>query len=204
VIRALLLLGLLSFPALAADTNIKRQSILVLGDSISAAYGMSLQEGWVALLDQHLQQSGQPYRTINASMSGETTGGGLRRLNGLLTMHSPAIVIIELGGNDGLRGYPVTQMRDNLRQMVSQAQASGARVVLLSTEIPPNLGPVYTEMFRQSFAQVAEATGASLGPFLLEKVALDRALMQSDGIHPTAQAQPILLETVLETIENAL
>lgn len=204
MIRALLLLGLFSFPAFAADTDTKRQSILVLGDSISAAYGMSLQEGWVALLDQHLRQSGQPYRTINASMSGETTSGGLRRLNGLLTMHSPAIVIIELGGNDGLRGYPVNQMRDNLRQMVSQAQASGARVVLLRTEIPPNLGPVYTDMFRQSFVQVAEATGASLGPFLLEKVALDRALMQSDGIHPTAQAQPILLETVLETIENAL
>ncbi len=165
---------------------------------------MSLQEGWVALLEQHLEQTGQAYSTVNASMSGETTGGGLRRLDSLLATHAPAIVIIELGGNDGLRGYPVKQMRDNLTQMVSLAQGSGARVVLLPTEIPPNLGPVYTQMFRQSYSHVAEATGATLGPFLLEKVALEPALMQSDGIHPTAEAQPILLETVLKTIESAL
>jgi acyl-CoA thioesterase-1 len=180
------------------------QRLLVLGDSISAAYGLSLEEGWVALAGAALAGRGLAVDVVNASISGETSAGGRRRLPALLETHDPDAVVIELGGNDGLRGYPVAQLRENLAAMAETAQASGARVLLLPMEIPPNYGPRYAGAFRDSFPQVAEETGASLGPFPLEAVATDPTLMQADGIHPTAAAQPRIVETLLPALEAVL
>jgi len=187
---------LLAVPALAASPR----TLLVLGDSISAAYGMSLEQGWVALLEQRLQDSHPELRVVNASISGETTGGGLRRLPTLLERYQPAILLLELGGNDGLRGYPPATIRDNLAGMTRLAQDSGARVLLLPMEIPPNYGARYTQAFRAGFAKVAKQTGAGLTPFILEGIATEPGLMQADGIHPTAAAQPLMLENVLPTL----
>ena len=135
--------------------------ILVLGDSISAAYGLSLEQGWVALLESRLENEDRPYHTVNASISGDTSAGGLRRLPALLETHEPRIVIIELGGNDGLRGYPVGQLRDNLIAMIELSEAAGATALVLPMEIPPNLGKFYTDAFRATFTQAAEHTGAA-------------------------------------------
>lgn len=172
------------------------QSVLVMGDSISAGYGIQQEQGWVHLLDQTLARSESNWRAINASISGETTGGGLARIDGVLAEHEPAIVIIELGGNDGLRGYPVSRIRDNLNQMVERVSASGATPIIAAMRIPPNYGPRYARAFDNVFVDVASAQQVTLIPFLLEKVALEEGLMQDDGIHPTAQAQPLLLEAV--------
>ena len=173
------------------------KQLLVLGDSISAAYGMDLEQGWVALLQSHLESNQTDWTVINASISGDTTGGGLQRLPDLLQRHTPDIVIIELGGNDGLRGFPVKKLRDNLTALTLNSQASGATVLLLSMEIPPNFGSRYTTLFRESFAIVAGQTNASVAPFILANIALNSELMQADGIHPTAGAQPLLLANVL-------
>ena len=189
----------LSEPAFARELR-----ILVLGDSISAAYGMSLEQGWVAQLDATLQQQSPEYRVVNASISGETSVGGLQRLPALLDEHQPALVLIELGGNDGLRGYPLQALRDNLTRMVTIAQQGGASVVLLPMEIPPNYGTRYTTGFRQSYEKVASATDSALAPFILDGVATDPVLMQPDGIHPTVEAQPRLLANVLPTIVKTL
>jgi acyl-CoA thioesterase-1 len=181
-----------------------QHTILVMGDSISAAYGMSLQQGWVTKLEQHINRDHDPVSIINASISGETVAGGLRRLPTLLLEHAPELVIIELGGNDGLRGYPLGKLRDQLTEMVALSQQSNARVILLPMEIPPNYGNRYTLGFRQSFALVASNTGSILGPFILDGVATDPALMQEDGIHPTVQAQDTLMQNALPTILHAL
>jgi acyl-CoA thioesterase-1 len=180
------------------------RTLLVLGDSISAAYGMSLEQGWVSQLADELRSAGEPWMVVNASISGETTAGGLRRLPALLEEHRPALVIIELGGNDGLRGYPVKSLQENLEQMARLAQDAGARVLILPMEIPPNYGARYTRLFREAFAAAATATGSTLGPFLLEGVATEGALMQADGIHPTAAAQARLLDNVRPTLEELL
>ena len=173
------------------------KQILVLGDSISAAYGMDLEQGWVALLQQHLTANEADWKVINASISGDTTGGGLQRLPDLLKRHTPDIVVIELGGNDGLRGFPITQLRQNLTTLTLSAQKTGASVLLLSMEIPPNFGSRYTTLFRDSYSIVAKQTAAPVAPFILSNIALDAKLMQSYGIHPTAGAQSLLLENVL-------
>jgi acyl-CoA thioesterase-1 len=165
---------------------------------------MSLEEGWVALLAGRLAASHPDWQVINASISGETSAGAAGRLPELLEEHAPAVVIIELGGNDGLRGYPVKRLQANLTAMVEQSQAVGAEVLILAMEIPPNYGSRYTESFRSSFALVAEATGTTLSPFMLDGVATDRSLMQSDGIHPTAAAQPLLLANVWPHLEPLL
>jgi len=170
--------------------------VLIMGDSISAAYGMSLEEGWVALLRERLGERGLAYDVVNASISGETTAGGLRRIPALLERHSPAVVVIELGGNDGLRGYPPAQFESNLRRMVTAAQRAGARALLLPMELPPNYGARYTAALRNAYRAVAEETGAALGTFPLEGIATDRTLMQADGIHPTAEAQSMILDEV--------
>jgi acyl-CoA thioesterase-1 len=180
------------------------RSVLVLGDSISAAYGMSLEQGWVNLLARRLREAHPGTDVLNASISGETTAGALRRLPALLEQHTPALVVIELGGNDGLRGFPLGSLRSNLTRLVEQSQAAGARVVLLPMEIPPNYGARYSRGFRESYQQVAGETGSALAPFPLAGVATDPAMMQADGIHPTAAAQPVLLERVLPTIVAAL
>jgi acyl-CoA thioesterase-1 len=182
-----------------------RPVILVFGDSISAGYGLErVDEGWVALLQARLGQKGYGYEVVNASVSGETTAGGLARLPRALAVHHPAIVILELGGNDGLRALPVAQMRDNLGHMIDLAQASGARVLLLGMRIPPNYGPEYTERFQATFEAIARQRKLAFQPFLLERVALDPKLMQADGVHPDAAAQPALLDAVWPALEPLL
>ncbi len=172
------------------------RTILVFGDSLGAAYGLSPEVGWVALLTQRLQTQGYGYQVVNASVSGETTEGGLERLPRALKVHPPAIVILELGGNDGLRGLPVSTMRDNLAQMVRLARAAGASVLLVGIRIPPNYGPRYTDEFARVFPELADQYHLALVPFLLDKVALDPALMQADGIHPNARGEPQVLNTL--------
>lgn len=190
--------------ALALPAHANTQNILVLGDSISAAYGMSLEQGWVAQLARHLQAEHPQISVVNASISGETTAGGLRRLPALLQEHQPALVIIELGANDGLRGYPLKTLQDNLTQLVKLSQQAGARVILLPMEIPPNYGTRYTSGFRESFRLVANATDSVLAPFLLDGVAANPEYIQEDGLHPTVAAQPLMLKNVLPTVTLAL
>lgn len=176
----------------------------MLGDSISAAYGMSLEEGWVALLQQRLNETHPEHRVINASISGETSGGAATRLPALLQEHQPAIVVLELGGNDGLRGYPIKRLRANLMQMAQRSRASGAELVVLGMEIPPNYGRRYTQQFRESFAMVAQSNDGTLVPFFLDGIATDTSLMQADGIHPKPEAQPMLLANVWPTLKELL
>jgi acyl-CoA thioesterase-1 len=186
----------IAHPAWAKPDQMK---VLVLGDSISAAYGMNLEQGWATLLEQRLNKTAGgniAWQVINASISGDTTGGGLQRLPKLLAKHTPQLMLVELGGNDGLRGYPINQLRENLEAMVTLGQGAGARVLLLAMEIPPNLGGRYTQLFRDSFTVVAEATDAGTVPFILEGIATRPELMQSDGIHPTAAAQPMILDNI--------
>ena len=172
------------------------RTILVFGDSLSAAYGIRPEQGWVALLAQRLTAQGYGYEVINASVSGETSGGGRERLPRALQLHQPGIVILELGANDALRGLPVEGIRDNLAGMVQLSQAARARVLLVGMRMPPNYGPRYTEGFARIFAEVANQYHLSLVPFLLEKVALEPALMQADGLHPDAAGEPAVLDTL--------
>lgn len=202
-VRVGVILGLLIL-CLPYNAQAKEHRLLVLGDSISAAYGMSLEQGWVALLAQNLADREPAPEVINASISGETTGGGLRRLPALLAQHSPSLVILELGGNDGLRGFPLSALRSNLDQLVDLSQAAGAEVILVPMEIPPNYGARYTAGFRASFVDIAKATDSTLAPFLLEGVATNPALMQADGIHPSVEAQPLLLQNILPTVQAVL
>ncbi|MDX1803722.1 MAG: arylesterase [Alcanivorax sp.] len=190
-----LLLGL-PLPALAGG-------VLVMGDSISAAYGLDKSRGWVALLTTRLQQNCHGETVINASVSGETSAGGLARLPALIKQHQPELVIIELGGNDGLRGLSPMSMRANLKAMVVQSRASGARVVLLGMRIPPNYGQAYTQLFDQQFRLLAEQLQLPWVPFFLQGV-VQAGQLQADGIHPTAAAQPALLENAWPLIRNNL
>jgi len=171
-------------------------TILVLGDSLSAALGIRPEQGWVALLAQRLQTQGYGYQIVNASVSGETTSGGLERLPRALQLHQPGTVILELGANDGLRGLPVDETRENLAHMVRLSQAAGARVLLVGMRIPPNYGPRYTESFARMFPELANQYHLPLVPFLLEKVALDPTRMQQDGMHPNARGEPPVLDTL--------
>ena len=167
-----------------------------MGDSISASYGIQREEGWVELLARALEQSEYPYSVVNASVSGETTSGGLARLPQALESHDPAVVVIELGGNDGLRGYPIATIRDNLAAMVDLVTEQGRTALLVGMQIPPNYGPRYTRAFHGLFEEIATEAQVPLVPFFLEAVALEPGLMQDDGIHPTAEAQPLLLDTL--------
>lgn len=178
-------------------------TVLVLGDSISAAYGIQRSNGWVALLSDRLAKHYPGSRVINASVSGETTGGGLARLPTALAAAEIDVVVIELGGNDGLRGYPTATIEDNLKAMVRLSQNAGAKALLFGMQIPPNYGPRYTQAFHQAFHDVASQTGAALLPFFLEQVAVNPELMQRDGIHPTAEAQALLLDTAWPLIDAA-
>lgn len=179
-------------------------TVLVLGDSLSAAHGMRVEQGWVSLLQERLTASGYGYRVVNASASGETTGGALARLPRALARHEPAVVIIELGGNDGLRGLPVADVRSNLDALVRLSRKSGAAVLLIGMRIPPNYGPTYTKSFHDLYAEVAASKHVALVPFFLDGIALDDALMQEDGIHPNAAAQPKLLDQVWPRLKPLL
>jgi acyl-CoA thioesterase-1 len=168
--------------------------LLVMGDSISAGYGLQEEPGWVDLLNRTLIEKELPWQTINASVSGETTSGALARLPELLGTHNPKLVLIELGGNDGLRGYPTDMMKDNLLRMIDLTTATGARAVIMAMRIPPNYGPRYTRAFEAVYKEVAEQKSVPYIPFFLEALAIEPGMMQADGIHPTAQAQPLMLE----------
>jgi acyl-CoA thioesterase-1 len=179
--------------------------ILVFGDSISAGYGLAhVEQGWVELLKTRLKTLGYGYEVVNASVSGETTAGGLARLPRALELHLPKIVVIELGGNDGLRALPIPQMRANLEQMTDLAAAAGAKVLLLGMRMPPNYGLPYTEQFRDSFSAIARDKKIPLVPFLLNDIALSPNLMQDDDIHPNALGQPKLLENVWPALQPLL
>jgi acyl-CoA thioesterase I len=178
--------------------------ILVVGDSLSAGYGVPIDATWVALLQRRLTAQGYGYRVVNASVSGETTGGARARLPRALELHKPAVVILELGGNDGLRGLPVRQVRDNFQSMIAQSRAAGASVVLVGMRMPPNYGPDYTDQFHALYRELAQEHAAPLVDFFLDGVALDDNLMQADGIHPTSAAQPKLLDNLWPALQQVL
>jgi len=188
----------------AAGAASPPRTVVVLGDSLSAGYGLKIQEGWVHLLEQRLAAQGYEYRVVNASVSGETTQGGLARLPHVLETNQPGIVIVELGGNDGLRGLPLATSQQNLKRIVELAQKSGARVVLVGMVIPPNYGPRYGQQFRDMFATLTKQYQLAFVPFLLDKVALNPDLMQADGIHANAKGQPQLLENVWPKLKPLL
>lgn len=179
-------------------------AILVMGDSLSAAYGINVDRGWVALLRQHLQKAGYPQQVVNASVSGETSTGGLRRLPAVLKEHHPQIVLIELGANDGLRGQPLNIMRANLEKMARLSRSAKAHPVLFEMRIPPNYGETYTTGFQNSFAAVAKKLKLPMVPFWLGGIAADPKNFQDDGIHPTEAAQPQLLDAVWPTLQALL
>ena len=191
---------LLCFGATAAGPP----TILVFGDSLSAAYGINVERGWVALLRERLAQAGYPYRVVNASVSGETTAGGLQRLPAALDTHRPQIVLIELGGNDGLRGLPLKPMRANLDQMVRLARAHHARPVIFEMRIPANYGGPYGDGFRAVFSNIAKTAKLPMVPFWLGAIATDPKAFQDDGIHPTEAMQPKLLDAVWPTLKPLL
>ena len=183
-----LLIGMMVF----FSTLTQAKSIVVLGDSISASYGFEVQHGWVTLLEQKLKSSHPDYTMINASISGDTTAGGLARLPLLLKQYQPEIILLELGANDGLRGMSLKVMQKNLSAIIKQSQKSGVRVLLLSMRIPSNYGKRYTDMFYNSYQKIAKKHNIPVVPFILEGVALDKSQMQQDGLHPNEKAQPII------------
>jgi acyl-CoA thioesterase-1 len=197
--------GMSATAGAAAEASAKAPTILVFGDSLSAGYGLAhVESGWVELLRAKLKSEGYGYQVVNASVSGETTAGGLARLPRALSLHHPQIVILELGGNDGLRALPMDQMRSNLAKMVDLSLAIQARVLILGMRIPPNYGGDYTEQFRQSFIEVAHDKKVALVPFLLADIALDPALMQADGVHANESGQPKMLANVWPALQPLL
>jgi len=186
-------------PALAADNT-----VVVIGDSLSSGYGLGSGPSWVTMLADRLGTKAYGYEVVNASIAGDTSAGGLARLPRLLASHDPAIVIIELGGNDGLRGQPVSQLRQNLARMIEAVQNSGARVVLAGIQIPPNYGPTYTESLAAVYGELSADYGVALVPFLMDGVALKPELMQGDGIHPNVAGQAPMLENVWSVLKALL
>ncbi len=188
-----------SFAASAAEKR-----ILVYGDSLSAGFGIAVSQSWPALLGQRLQANGSGFVVTNASISGETTAGGRTRFAAALAQFKPAVVILALGANDGLRGLPVAAMKDNLGFMAALARKQGARVLLVGMRLPPNYGPQYTQEFDAAFRDVAKRQKVALLPFLLEPIALDQNAYQADGLHPTAAAQPKILDHVWSALKPLL
>lgn len=201
------MVALLALSGVGAATAAGTPVILVVGDSLSAEYGLKRGTGWVALLEARLAREKVAAKVVNASISGDTTSGGRARLPALLAQHKPTHVVIELGGNDALRGLPLSGTEDNLAQMAQAAQKAGARVLLVGMQVPPNYGTDYTNRFAAVFTQVAKKHRTGLVPFLLEGVADvpdARALFQADGIHPRAEAQPRMLENVWPELRKLL
>jgi acyl-CoA thioesterase-1 len=194
-------IGLFGLPVSAQQQS---PTLLVFGDSLSAGYRMPIENGWVSLLDDKIKMLGIDYKVVNASVSGETTDGGLSRLPATLATHKPAIVILELGGNDGLRGIPVANIKRNLITMVQMSQEVGAKVILAGMQIPPNYGPRYTDPFTAQFEEIAQDLGLPLIPFLIDGIAQQAELMQDDGIHPKAEAQGMVLDNVWPILETVL
>lgn len=194
----------LAVMSLVATSAQATQTIVIFGDSLSAAYGIQQNEGWVKLLENKLNQQKLDYKVVNASISGETTSGGLGRFKTMLTTHKPNIVIIELGANDGLRGLSVREMQSNLDGMITQAKATKAKVLLLGMRIPPNYGIQYTQQFSETYANLAQKHGLVLVPFFLEGVAGNPSLILDDGLHPKAIAQDKLLENVWSQLRKLI
>lgn len=189
-------------PAQPAIPGTAQQTILVFGDSLSAAYGIPREAGWVNLLQQELQRSHPQYQVSNASLSGETTAGGIRRLDAALRQHRPAIVILELGANDGLRGAPIADIEANFAALIQQARKARAKVLLLGMQLPPNYGADYTARFKALYAKLAQRYHVALVPFFLEGVAPEQ--FQADNLHPIAQAQPRILQNVMQQLKPLL
>jgi acyl-CoA thioesterase-1 len=181
-----------------------RQSIVVFGDSLSAAYGIAQARGWVALLGERLKRERPDYIVVNASISGDTSSGGVSRIQKTLQQHQPAVVVLELGANDGLRGLPLAQMKQNLATIIEQAHKAGARVLLVGMKLPPNYGPDYTQAFESTYGELAKRYKTALVPFLLEDFAENPQLFQPDRIHPTEAAQPLMLERVWKALQPLL
>ncbi len=203
-LKRFVLLFVLSLAVVSWPGRASTPVIAVLGDSLSAGFGLRPGQSWVSLLERRLATEGYGYRVVNASITGDTTSGGLARLPGLLEREAPAVVIVELGGNDGLRGLPVTRMEANLARMIELVQSAGGEVLLAGIQIPPNYGQRYTEAFAAVFPGLAERFGVPLVDFILEGVALDSGLMQADGIHPNAAGQPVILDNVWPALEGLL
>jgi len=200
--RKILTLGLLLLSAAAQSSD--DPTILIFGDSLSAGYGIDVDQSWATLLQARLEAQGYEHRVINASITGETTEGGAARISSALERFEPALIILELGGNDGLRGFPPDRMRDNLEKIIATSKDSGAAVVLLGIRIPLNYGPRYTESFENAFREVAATQNIAWIEFFMEGIALNESLMQADGIHPNAEAQSLLLENAWPIILQSL
>ena len=203
ILRFLVPVILVSLPL---QHNVAQQeaTLLVWGDSLSAAYGIAEEDGWVTLLQHRLHSEGWPYKVVNGSVSGETTTGGLERLPAMLDTYAPDVVILELGGNDGLRGLPINLMRENLQKMIDLSSQRGARVLIAGIQIPPNYGPRYTEPFYESFSLLAEKNNLHLVPFLIDGIPQQPELMQNDGIHPKAEAQGMIVDNVWPQLMDLL
>jgi acyl-CoA thioesterase-1 len=178
------------------------QKLLILGDSLSAGYGMQQQQGWVHLLQQQLEKNQSSWTLVNASISGETTAGGLARLPELMAKHQPQAVLIELGGNDGLRGFPIVQIEKNLQQLIAEVKKHQAQPILMQIRIPPNYGPRYTKQFVALYPALAEKHQATYWPFFMDQVAVKPELMLADGIHPNEQAQPIIRDFIAPLLQK--
>ena len=194
----------LVFVLLFSSASANEPTLLVLGDSLSAAFGIDEKQGWVSLLQTRINQENRAYKVINASISGETSAGGVSRLPVLLNTYQPDIVILALGANDGLRGLSLNEMRSNLASMINQAKSDGAKVLLVGMQLPPNYGPAYIRLFHDTFLSLAEEEHIPLVPFLLEGVGGKRELFQPDGLHPIAQAQARILDNVWHQLEKLL
>ena len=201
--RKLSLFGLL-FVAWSTQAFAENSKILVYGDSLSAAYGITQPQGWVTLLQQKLNAEGYHYEVANASISGETTSGGLTRFEKTITTIKPKIVVLALGANDGLRGLPTQEMRKNLSAMITYSLKNKAKVLLLGMRIPPNYGPKYTEAFYQTYQQLGQQHNISLVPFMLDQVAAKPHLIQADGLHPNALGQPVILNNIWPALKLML
>jgi acyl-CoA thioesterase-1 len=197
---ALLALTVLCLPAARGAG----QTIVVVGDSLSSGYGIAAEQSWVAMLEDRLQAEGYVHQVVNASIAGDTSAGGLARLPRLLELHAPELVVLELGGNDGLRGQPMATLRDNLAKMIELSQQRGAKVVLAGIQIPPNYGPAYTRSLAAVYPELAQRFDVPLIEFLLADVALNGDLMQADGIHPNAAGQKVVFDNVWRVLEQEL
>jgi acyl-CoA thioesterase-1 len=191
MLNRILLLLLLILP-----TTAPARIILIVGDSLSAAYGIPVEHGWVSLLQRRLDTGGYPYRIVNASISGDTTANARSRLSQALASHEPAVVLLELGGNDGLRGLSLTAMKSNLAAMIASSQEAGSQVLLIGMQLPPNYGPRYTERFQSIYHELAGERNLALLPSLVDGIGTKQNLMQQDGIHPNAVAQPLIVDRV--------
>lgn len=190
--------------SISMSLSAKDNNMLILGDSLSAAYNIPLEAGWVALLEKKLNNTEYDFNIINASISGETTSGAISRIDNLLQKYKPALVIIELGGNDGLRGFPFSVIKTNLSILVKSIQKAKAKVILVPMQLPPNYGQAYNQKFQQVYVSIADEYNISLSSFILDNIATNPDLMQDDGIHPVVGAQPMMLENIWPTLETVM